>query len=92
MHMSIKVKKKNAKAALKLLLFATYNFFYAFYMAGYLSRNIYLFAMAFFCFVCMVEYYTHPHQHIGRAETKPMADEWKCPYHNGRMFIEMIER
>lgn len=71
--MSIKVKKKNAKAALKLLLFATYNFFYAFYMAGYLSRNIYLFAMAFFCFVCMVEYYTHPHQHIGRAETKPMA-------------------
>lgn len=25
-------------------------------------------------------------------ETKPMADEWKCPYHNGRMFIEMMER
>lgn len=25
-------------------------------------------------------------------ETKPVADEWKCPYHNGRMFIEMLER
>lgn len=23
---------------------------------------------------------------------KPMADPWKCPYHNGRMCIELIRR
>lgn len=25
-------------------------------------------------------------------EGKPIADPWKCPYHNGRMCIEIIRR
>jgi mannobiose 2-epimerase len=24
--------------------------------------------------------------------TQPLASMWKCPYHNGRMFLELIQR
>lgn len=28
----------------------------------------------------------------GTPMDKPMVDEWKCPYHNGRMCLEVIQR
>ena len=30
-------------------------------------------------------------QENGTSAGKPLADEWKCPYHNGRMCLRLME-
>jgi mannobiose 2-epimerase len=37
------------------------------------------------------EWYSEVRKDGAPIETKPMEDIWKCPYHNGRMFLEMMD-
>lgn len=38
------------------------------------------------------EWYSEVDENGSPIEGKPIVDIWKCPYHNGRMFFEMIRR
>ncbi len=38
------------------------------------------------------EWHSQLDDNLKFAEFKPVVDPWKCPYHNGRMCIEAIER
>ena len=38
------------------------------------------------------EWLSEVDEHAVPATRKPIVEPWKCPYHNGRMCYEMIER
>lgn len=38
------------------------------------------------------EWYSQVDENGKQAEFKPIVDPWKCPYHNGRMCLEVIKR
>lgn len=38
------------------------------------------------------EWYSEVDETGGPCTAKPIVEPWKCPYHNGRMFFEMIKR
>lgn len=38
------------------------------------------------------EWYMHTDKEGNPKRGKPMVDEWKCPYHNGRMCLEIMKR